>query len=184
MFNQVIIAGFGGQGVLTCGQILALAGMADGRHVTWMPSYGPEQRGGTASCVVTLSDRPIGSPIAEDPSAGLIFNKPSLLKFEPIIKSGGLLMVNSSIIKVRPERADLDTYRVPADEIARRLGLAKAANIVMLGSYLAVSGVVSDGALESALRQFLGAKKQHLVEVNMKALNAGRGYVANPGLAV
>ncbi|MFZ5646653.1 MAG: 2-oxoacid:acceptor oxidoreductase family protein [Bacillota bacterium] len=184
MYEQVIIAGFGGQGVLTCGQILALAAMAEGKYVTWMPSYGPEQRGGTASCVVTLSDRPIGSPLAEDPTAALVFNRPSLVKFEPRVKAGGLLLINSSIIKAHHQRADLVSYRVPADEIARRMGLSKAANVVMLGSYLAVSRVVSVEAVKTALGQYLGAKKQHLVEVNLKALAAGQDFVTVPGLAV
>ncbi|MFZ5649674.1 MAG: 2-oxoacid:acceptor oxidoreductase family protein [Bacillota bacterium] len=184
MYEQVIVAGFGGQGVLTCGQILALAAMAEGKYVTWMPSYGPEQRGGTASCVVTLSDRPIGSPLAENPTAALVFNRPSLAKFEPRVKPGGLLLINSSIIRAHHQRADLVSYRVPADDTARRMGLAKAANIVMLGAYLAVSKVVSSGAVETALRQYLGDKKQHLVEVNLKALAAGQDFVTDSGVAV
>ncbi|MFZ5642040.1 MAG: 2-oxoacid:acceptor oxidoreductase family protein [Bacillota bacterium] len=184
MYEQILIAGFGGQGVLTCGQILALAAMFDGKKVTWMPSYGPEQRGGTASCVVTISSQPIGSPLPENLTAAIIFNKPSLVKFEPRIKSGGVLVLNSSIIKVRGERADILSYRVPADEIARRTGLAKAANIVLLGSFLAMKNVVSEKSLENALKEYLGKSKQHLVEVNLKALAAGQIHMGDPAQAV
>lgn len=167
------MAGFGGQGVLTCGQILTLAAMKEGKYVTWMPSYGPEVRGGTAYCVVTLSDRPIGSPLPEEPSAALIFNQPSLDKFVSRIKSGGLLVINSSIVQAPVQRDDLVVSQVSADEIARQAGLARTANIVMLGRYIALSNVVSAGAIEDAIREYLGASKQHLVEVNLQALTQG-----------
>ncbi len=173
MYQQVIIAGFGGQGVLTCGQVLALAAMTDGKYVTWMPSYGPEQRGGTANCVVTLADRPIGSPLPEELGAALVFNQPSLAKFQPRLKKGGLIVVNSSIVRVRDRCSDIAVHLVPADEIARRTGLSKAANLVMLGSYLALSGAVSAEAVKEAVKIYLGKSKQHLVEINLAALEAG-----------
>jgi 2-oxoglutarate ferredoxin oxidoreductase subunit gamma len=178
MYSQVLIAGFGGQGVLTCGQVLALAATLEGRHVTWMPSYGPEQRGGTASCVVTISDRRIGSPLVENLSTALVFNNPSLVKFEPQLSEGGLLILNSSMVKTDPVRGDLIVHRVPADEIAGEAGMRRASNIVMLGAYLAAGSVVSlDAALEAILK-YLGPTKQHLVEVNRNALAAGWNFIA------
>lgn len=174
MIEQVIMAGFGGQGVLTCGQVLALAAMIEGKYVTWMPSYGPEQRGGTANCVVTLADRPIGSPLPEGLTAALIFNQPSLAKFQPRLKKGGIMVVNSSIVRIRGDFRDIEMYRVPADEIARGVGLSKAANLVMLGAYLAASEVVSAGAAREALKKYLGQSKQHLLVTNLAALEAGQ----------
>lgn len=174
MYEQVIMAGFGGQGVLTCGQVLALAAMTEGKYVTWMPSYGPEQRGGTANCVVTLADRPVGSPLPEELTAALIFNQPSLVKFQPRLRRGGLMVVNSSVVRTRGGLSDIALHLVPADEIARNVGLAKAANLVMLGFYLAASGVVSIGAAQEAVKIYLGKSKQHLLEINMAALEAGQ----------
>ena len=178
MYHQVLIAGFGGQGVLTCGQILALAGVMEGRHVTWMPSYGPEQRGGTAYCVVTLSDRRIGSPLAEKLSAALVFNNPSLAKFEPQLSEGSLLILNSSMIKTDVSRSDLIVYQVPADEIAQEAGMRRAGNIVLLGAYLAASNVVSIDVTLEAIVNYLGPTRELLVEVNRKALAAGWNFVS------
>jgi len=178
MYSQVLIAGFGGQGVLTCGQVLALAAALEGRHVTWMPSYGPEQRGGTACCVVTISDRRIGSPLAENISTALIFNNPSLVKFEPQLSKGGILILNSSMVKTDPARCDLMIHRVPADEIAGEEGMRRAGNIVMLGACLAAGSLVSVDAALEAVEKYLGPTKQHLVEVNRKALTAGWNFIA------
>jgi len=177
MFHQVVIAGFGGQGVLTCGQILALAGLIEGKHVTWMPSYGPEQRGGTASCVVTISDRPIGSPLAEKLSAALIFNEPSLVKYEPLLSDGSLLVLDSCIVRAHGGCGRHLVYAVPADTIARKAGLARASNIVMLGSYIAAGGVVEMEAAREAIARYLGPAKAHVVEVNREALAAGWRFV-------
>jgi 2-oxoglutarate ferredoxin oxidoreductase subunit gamma len=177
MYEQVVMAGFGGQGVLTCGQILSLAAMAEGKYVTWMPSYGPEQRGGTANCVVTLADRPIGSPLPEKLTAALIFNQPSLVKFQSRLKKGGLLVINSSIVQTRGCFSDITSLLVPADEIARGVGLVKAANLVMLGTYLAASEMVSAGAVREAIRKYLGASKQHLLVANLAALEAGQLHI-------
>ncbi len=177
MYHQVLMAGFGGQGVLTCGQVLALAAMIEGKFVTWMPSYGPEQRGGTACCVVTLSDRPIGSPLAENLSAALIFNKPSLDKFEPQLSNGSLLILNSCIIHAYAGCSRHHVYHVPADTIAQKAGLRRAGNIVMLGSYIAAAEVVSIQAVREAIVKYLGSAKPHLVGVNQKALAAGQRYM-------
>ena len=176
MFHQVLIAGFGGQGVLTCGQVLALAAMIEGKYVTWMPSYGPEQRGGTACCVVTISDRPIGSPLAENLSSALIFNKPSLAKFEPQLSDGSILILNSCMVRASAECERHYVYPVPADTIALKAGLRRAANIVMLGCYVASADVVSIRAVREAIAGYLGPAKPDLVEVNQKALAAGYRY--------
>lgn len=177
MIHQVVIAGFGGQGVLTCGQILALAGTIEGKHVTWMPTYGPEQRGGTASCVVTLSDRPIGSPLAERLSGAMIFNGPSLAKYEPRLPDGSVLVVDSCIVRVHGGYERHFVYAVPADTLARKVGLARAGNIVMLGSYIAASGVVSVESAREAITRYLGPHKSHLVGVNGEALAVGWRFV-------
>ncbi|MCE5243487.1 MAG: 2-oxoacid:acceptor oxidoreductase family protein [Syntrophobacteraceae bacterium] len=177
MIHQVLIAGFGGQGVLMAGQVLALAALVEGKQVTWMPSYGPEQRGGTACCVVTISDRPIGSPLPEKLSAALIFNRPSLIKYEPLLNDGSLVILNSSIVQAKDECRRHYAYHVPADALARTAGLAKAGNVVMLGSYVEASGIVSPAAVEEALAGYLGPAKQHLMEANRKALAAGQHFV-------
>ena len=184
-YHQVLMAGFGGQGVLACGQILALAAMAEGKYVTWMPSYGPEQRGGTAHCIVTLSDRPIGSPLMERLSGALIFNKPSLVKFQPRLEDGSLVILNSSMVRATVGHGKLVIGHVPADNIAQKIGLRRAGNIVMLGAYLAASSVVSIEASQQAIVKYLGPAKEDLVEVNQKALTAGQrfmhGLKARPG---
>ena len=180
-YHQVLIAGFGGQGVLTCGQILALAAMTEGKHVTWMPSYGPEKRGGTAHCVVTLSNRQIGSPLMEKLSGALIFNKPSLVKFDPRLRDGSLVILNSCMVKAYAGQGNLLVGHVPADKIAQKVGLRRAGNIVMLGAYIAASSVVSIEAAQEAIIKYLGPAKQDLVEVNRKALIAGRRYVSGIG---
>jgi 2-oxoglutarate ferredoxin oxidoreductase subunit gamma len=178
MVHQVLIAGFGGQGVLTCGQILALAAMTEGKYVTWMPSYGPEQRGGTACCVVTMSDRPIGSPMAEKVTAALIFNEPSLVKYEPVLEDGSILILDSCIVQAQDRCGRHVVYHVPADTIAKKEGLMRAGNIVMLGSYIAAGGVVSMDAVGEAIARYLGKKKADMVGVNQKALMAGWRFVS------
>lgn len=177
MVHQVLIAGFGGQGVLMCGQVLALAALIEGKQVTWMPSYGPEQRGGTACCVVTISDRPIGSPLPEKLTAAMIFNKPSLIKYEPLLRDGSLVILNSSIVQAHEECSRHFAYHIPADAIARKIGLAKAGNIVMLGSYIEAGGTVSSAAVQEAITGYLGPTKQHLAGVNLQAFAAGRCFV-------
>ncbi|MCE5336711.1 MAG: 2-oxoacid:acceptor oxidoreductase family protein [Desulfobacteraceae bacterium] len=176
MYHQVLIAGFGGQGVLSCGQILALAGMIENRNVTWMPSYGPEQRGGTARCVVTLADRPIGSPLAERLSAALIFNQPSLAKFLPQLGDGTLLILNSCIVQATPACHQHALYQVPADTIARNAGFARSGNMVMLGAYVGASGIVSVESVHEAIGKYLPPAKAHLADANRRALDAGLHY--------
>ncbi|MCJ7830042.1 MAG: 2-oxoacid:acceptor oxidoreductase family protein, partial [Desulfobacterales bacterium] len=134
MQSEVMFAGFGGQGILLSGKILAHAAMEQGYEVGWIPSYGPEMRGGTAYCTVVISDRPIGSPIIRNPAHLVAMNRPSLEKFAPLIKPGGVILINSSLIPVASNRQDVDELKVPATEIAQQIGSVKAANIVALAA--------------------------------------------------
>lgn len=136
MIEQVIMAGFGGQGVMSMGQLLAYSGMLEGKNVSWLPSYGPEMRGGTANCNVIVSDDEIGSPIVTEATAVIAMNLPSLDKFEHSVMPGGTLIINSSLIERKCSRTDIDVFYIPANEIADELGNNRVANMVMLGAYL------------------------------------------------
>src|SRR5512141_2101349 len=148
MYQDVMIAGFGGQGVLLAGKLLAYAGMLEGKHVTWFPSYGAEIRGGTANCTVIISSDEIGSPVVQNPSSLVILNEASFKKFEPRIKQGGRLFLNTSLVQAPPSRLDITTIDVKANDIAEELGDIRIAKLVMLGALLETTGVV---ALDSVL---------------------------------
>jgi len=177
MHTEIVLAGFGGQGVLLIGKLLAYAGMRAGQEVTWMPAYGPEMRGGTCNCTVVLSDRPIGSPISKSPHGLIALNLPSLDKFEDAVRPGGILVVNSSLVTRPPWRSDLAVVMVPANEIAIEVGSAKAANIVALGAYLGKSGVAELEQVKEVVAESFAAKPA-LVAVNHAALS--RGFVLGP----
>lgn len=178
MKEQCIFAGFGGQGMLLIGKFLAEAGMETGKHVSWLPSYGPEMRGGTANCSVVVSDRPVASPLINVADTVLAMNKPSLLKFEGSVKAGGLLLVNSSIIDIKTSRTDVDAVYVPCNEIAESIGNLKGPNVVFLGAYIAKKpDVISEDAIINAMRIELGEKKAKFLDGNIKALQAGMAYV-------
>lgn len=178
MKEQCIFAGFGGQGMLLIGKFLAEAGMETGKHVSWLPSYGPEMRGGTANCSVVVSDRPVASPLINVADTVLAMNKPSLLKFEGSVKAGGLLLVNSSIIDIKTSREDVDAVYVPCNEIAESIGNLKGPNVVFLGAYIAKRpDVISEDAIINAMRIELGEKKAKFLDGNIKALQAGMAYV-------
>ncbi len=178
MKEQCIFAGFGGQGMLLIGKFLAEAGMETGKHVSWLPSYGPEMRGGTANCSVVVSDRPVASPLINVADTVLAMNKPSLLKFEGSVKAGGLLLVNSSIIDIKTSREDVDAVYVPCNEIAESIGNLKGPNVVFLGAYIAKKpDVISEDAIINAMRIELGEKKAKFLDGNIKALQAGMAYV-------
>lgn len=170
METSIIIAGFGGQGVLFAGQLLAYAGMDHGRNVTWIPSYGPEMRGGTANCTVIISDDPIGAPIVSRPDVALVFNRPSFDKYEAAVKPGGLLVVNSAIVDRRSEREDLVAVYVPANTIAEEYGSIKMLNMVMVGAMLAHRSFLPLQVVEDALRHHLPKSKAHLLESNVAVL--------------
>lgn len=174
MNEKVIMAGFGGQGVMAIGKILAYAGMLENKEVSWLPSYGPEMRGGTANCAAIVSDTPIGSPIiTDDATSAIIMNLPSLTKFENDVVAGGKILVNSSLIDEKVKRTDVEAYYIDANEIAAELGTAKAANMVMLGAYLELFKPVK---METVLKAFLkvfGENKAKLLPLNEKALLKG-----------
>ena len=169
---EVIFAGFGGQGVLTAGQLLAYSGISEGKQVAWIPSYGPEMRGGTAYCTVVVSDQRIGSPIISSPRGACVFNRPSFDKFGPRVKAGGLLIVNSSLIDVTTERTDLSELLVPANDIAMAAGNVKALNIAILGAFIGATGVVSYDTVKKTIEEKLGRKKEAL-PVNYKVFEEG-----------
>ncbi len=172
MLLDVMFAGFGGQGIMLIGQMVAYAGMAEGREVSWLPSYGPEMRGGTAYCAVVVSDTPIGSPVLGNPSTCVVMNRPSLEKFAPKVKKGGVLVVNSSLIPISAERDDIDELRVPCNELALEVGSGKAANMVVLGALVGRTDVVKLESLDVLVeKQF--AKKPKFIPLNKEALRVG-----------
>ena len=173
MLHEIIMAGFGGQGVLSMGKILAEAALAEGKHVSWIPSYGPEMRGGTANCNVVLADEEVSSPIVSQASVAIIMNKPSLDKFEKRVVSGGMLIINSSLIDRKPSRDDITVYYVPANAIAGDLGNSKVANMVMLGAFLAATSAVRTESLEEAIEENFSRSKASIVGINKQALAAG-----------
>ncbi len=173
MQTEVMFAGFGGQGILLSGKILAEAAMDKDLEVAWVPSYGPEMRGGTAYCTVVISDKPIGSPIIRNPMHLVAMNRPSLEKFAAAVKPGGVVLVNSSLIAVTSERDDVDELRVPVTEIAKGLGNPRAANIVALGAFVARSRILDFEVIQAAVRKEF-EKKKHFIEMNLAALEEGR----------
>ena len=173
MQTEIVIAGFGGQGVLFAGQVLAYAAMDAGKEVTWFPSYGPEMRGGTANCTVIIADEEIGSPLVRNPQAVIAMNLPSLDKYENEVRPKGVLILNTSLINREVDRTDLDLVNIPANEIAEELGNKRLTNMVLLGALLARLPVLSLEAIEKALQEHLPARHQHLLPLNAKALAKG-----------
>jgi 2-oxoglutarate ferredoxin oxidoreductase subunit gamma len=172
MLIKALIAGFGGQGVLSMGLNLAQAAMLEGKNVTYLPAYGAEVRGGTANCTVAISDEEIASPVASSPEFVIAMNQPSAVKFQHYIQSGGLFFLNSSLVEAEIMRGDIEIVRVPANKVAEELGSPKAANMVMLGAFTRKSGLVQLPAVVQALKGILSSKKK-LIDINEKALMAG-----------
>jgi 2-oxoglutarate ferredoxin oxidoreductase subunit gamma len=177
MHEEIIIAGFGGQGVLFAGQLLAYAAVEAGKHVTWIPSYGPEMRGGTAHCTVVVSDEPIGSPLVRYPTSVIALNQPSFEKYERLVKSRGLLVFNGSLIVATPGRSDICYIAVPANAIAEELGNVRQANVVLLGAFLALTGLLPLEFVESALDKHLSERQRSYLESNKQALRRGAAGV-------
>jgi len=173
MQNEVMFAGFGGQGILLSAKILAHAAMEQGFEVAWIPSYGPEMRGGTAYCTVVVSDRPIGSPIIRNPMHLVAMNRPSLEKFAPVIKPGGVILVNSTLISVPAGRDDVDELRVPVNDIAKELGNVRSANIIALAAFVARSKVVDFEMIRKCVEAEF-SKKPKLIPLNLEAVAAGK----------
>jgi 2-oxoglutarate ferredoxin oxidoreductase subunit gamma len=176
MQTEILIAGFGGQGVLFAGQVLAYAAMDAGKEVTWFPSYGPEMRGGTANCTVIIAEEEIGSPLVQNPQAVIAMNLPSLDKFEPRIKSDGTLIINSSLISRAVKRTDLETVCLPATDMADALGEKRLANVIMLGALLVHLPVLSLEEIQGALDAHLLEHRQHLLSSNLKAFKEGMDF--------
>ena len=171
--ERVVIAGFGGQGVMLMGQILAQAATDEGLKTVWIPSYGPESRGGTANCFVTISDQPINAPMVSESDTLIAMNMPSLEKFEKKIRKGGRLLVNASLIKDHEYRKDIEVHEVAVNDIALEIGNLKVANMVMLGAYLQASGIFEPEALEKVFKDKFTGKKAELLDLNMRALRRG-----------
>ena len=178
MKEQCIFAGFGGQGMLLIGKFLAEAGLQAGKHVSWLPSYGPEMRGGTANCSVVLSDRPVASPLISVADSVIAMNLPSMLKFQRVVKPGGLMVVNSSLVDIKSDRTDIEVIYIPANDIAEEIGNPKGANVVILGAYLGkkLNHLTEENVIE-AIRTELGEKKARFLEGNIKALEKGMAFV-------
>jgi 2-oxoglutarate ferredoxin oxidoreductase subunit gamma len=172
--KEVVFAGFGGQGIMTVGQLLAYTAMEEGKQVIWIPSYGPEMRGGTANCTVIVSNDRIGSPIINNPQSACVFNRPSLDKFGALIRKGGLLLINNSLIDATSDREDIKQILVPCNDIAIKAGNSKAANMVMLAAYVAATDIVSFKTLKKMLTEKLGSRKKELLEINYRAFEEGR----------
>ena len=175
MINEkVIIAGFGGQGVMLMGQLLSYAATEKDINTLWFPSYGPETRGGTANCSVTISEDLVNSPVISTPDSIIIMNKPSLNKFQPKLKKGGNLFLNSSLVKDVVVRDDVNVYNIDANEIAKKLGNVKVANMVILGAYLAVTNIFTSEEVLNILKQKFTGAKAKLIDINRQALEAGK----------
>lgn len=173
MQSEIMFAGFGGQGILLMGQILAQAALNEGKEVAWIPSYGPEMRGGTAYCTVVISDRPIGSPVIKNPKHLVAMNRPSLEKFAPIVKPGGIILINSSLIPIESGRDDIDQLKIKANDIANELGNVRIANVLALSAFVARSKLVEFESAEEAVKSKLASKKK-LIPINLEAMARGK----------
>ena len=173
MKREIILSGFGGQGVMSIGKNLAEAGVVEGLEVSWVPSYGPEMRGGTANCTVILSDERIGAPLVEEATEIVVMNRPSLLKFEKVVRPGGTVFINSSIVPDKVTRDDVRAVYVPCDEIAAELGNPKVGNMVMLGAYIGATGALKVETIQQMIEEMFTGKKAKLVPLNLEALQRG-----------
>ena len=177
MKKEIIISGFGGQGVMSIGKNLVEAGMEEGFFVTWAPSYGPEMRGGTANCHVGLSESPIGAPMFTHPTELIAMNAPSIEKFGPKVRPGGTVFINSSVVKERFERPDVKTHYIPCEDIASALGNPKVANMVMLGAYIGATNCLKKETVEKMLHEMFTGAKAKLIPLNLQALEKGMELV-------
>ncbi len=176
MTRQILIAGFGGQGILFAGKFLAYKGLLDNREVSWLPSYGPEMRGGTASCSVILSETPVGSPIVSTPDNLMVMNLPSLDRYEGSVATGGKIFVDSTLIGRKVNRDDISAFYIPATKMAKDAGIPTLANMIMVGKMLKEDGFISFDNVEAALKKVVSAKHADLFDINLKAIKAGFDY--------
>ena len=178
MNKEILIAGFGGQGILFSGKFLAYGGLLDGKEVSWLPSYGPEMRGGTANCSIILSDNKIGSPIVDKPDVLIAMNAPSFDKYITEVKSGGMAIVDSSLIDKKSERDDVEAYYIPATRLASEEGLTGLANMIILGLFLKKTNLMTDELIDKVMKKIVPAKKPQLYDLNMKAIQLGYNFEA------
>ena len=174
--TQILIAGFGGQGVLFAGKFLAYKGLTENMQVSWLPSYGPEMRGGTANCSVVLSDMPVGSPIITNPDVLIAMNLPSLQKFVDSVVPGGKIIIDSTLISAKVERTDVEVFYIPATQMAKDAGFSTLANMILVGKLLKECDAVPFAGNKETLESFIPAKKANLIEVNLQALQAGYDF--------
>jgi 2-oxoglutarate ferredoxin oxidoreductase subunit gamma len=181
MREEILLSGFGGQGIMLMGKLLAQSAAEEDKFVTWLPAYGAEVRGGTAFCMVIISEEEIASPLVNNPTGCIVMNEPSLKKYEGKLKKGGLLVVNSSLVKIKSSRKDIQVLYVPCTEIAQKIGNAKVANMAALAAYLNQSRIVKVETLKQVLKQeAIANKKEALLAINEQAVEEGRKYRINP----
>ncbi len=173
MTNDILLAGFGGQGILFIGKMLAYLGLYGGKQVSWLPSYGPEMRGGTCNCSVCISDDPIGSPLVLEPDQLLVMNTPSYDKFIGSVKAGGKCFIDSTLIDEKCDRSDIDCYYIPATRLAGDNGLKGMANVILLGKMIKEAGIADEAVIDKTVKKVVPPKKAHLIEANLKALKLG-----------
>ena len=178
MYEDLLIAGFGGQGIIFAGKLLAYAGLKESKEVVYFPSYGAEMRGGTANCTVIISDSPISSPVVANPQNAIMMSHPSYLKFFPRIKAKGRGLINSSLVKGELFREDIEIIKIPANEIAERIGSSRIANMVALGAWVKKTGVVEVESLIGSFKKVISADKLDLLSLNEKALREGEEFVS------
>lgn len=176
MNMQILIAGFGGQGVLFAGKFLATKGLIEEKNVSWLPSYGPEMRGGTANCSVIISDDPVGSPIVSEPNCLVAMNLPSLKRYENSVVSGGMILVDSTLIEEKVERNDVSVFYVPATKMAKDAGFATLANMILCGKLIKECSDMSFENTKDALQKVIPPRKANLLDINLNALKVGFDY--------
>ncbi len=176
MTNEFLLAGFGGQGILFAGKLIAYIGLYAGKEVSWLPSYGPEMRGGTCNCSVTVSDDPVGSPLILEPTELLVMNTPSFDKFIGSVKAGGCAIIDSTLVEGTCDRTDIDCYYIPATQLAKENNLKGMANIILTGKLLKVIGLTDEAVIEKAMKKVVPPKKADLIEANINALKLGMNY--------
>lgn len=178
MEYQIVIAGFGGQGLLFAGKVLAYAALTEQRELSWLPSYGPEMRGGTANCNVIISDSPVGSPIVQNPNVLMVMNTPSLDKYEKSVAPGGRIFVDSTLISRKVEREDVEVFYIPATKMASDMGMPTLANMILLGAIVKATGCITDAGMLAGLNKIIPAKKANLLDANLKCIQAGKDFLA------
>lgn len=176
MTHSYLIAGFGGQGLLFAGKFLVYKGMLEGKEVSWLPSYGPEMRGGTASCSVIVSDDPVGSPIVDHPDVLMVMNLPSLDRYEQAVQSGGMIFVDSTLIERKVERSDVKAFYIPATQLASENGMTTLANMILTGKIMKELGEFNEDGVNAALKKVVSAKHPEMYDLNLKALQIGRDF--------